>query len=291
MTPDQIICDTVFLTKDYVHQQLLFSGYTAIKQWLYNCLVTCLSVYTSTERIICINDEKVSLFKGRDNKRILYISGIALRLSKSQNFSSMEIASQLAACLSANYGDAFRVQIVPPGWIHLELTHLTVATWLQSLVDGGVSLGGGETPRENRDKLFAVQYAYARCCSLVRLAEREGLIKLSPAGLFQHPLLWLNNEHQLYFNHLAEFRLMSELVQVVDDWVGVGGSSSVNWEKAALNLSQAFEAFWVNCRIWGEVKIAAPELAQARLGLLLATQFVLRSLLAVKLGIIASGEL
>jgi len=54
---------------------------------------------------------------------------------------------------------------------------------------------------------------------------------------------------------------------------------------------ELFSRFAHGCRIWGEVKIHDPELAQARLGLLIATQLVLRSVLEDKLGIVAPVEL
>ncbi|WP_366837609.1 DALR anticodon-binding domain-containing protein [Nostoc sp. LPT] len=151
------------------------------------------------------------------------------------------------------------------------------------------------------NSLFAVEYAHARCCSLVLLAHREGLIKLrepvpntSPAFwdvIFPNPLPWLNCDGTLRLNHPDERRLIGELIQVVDNIECPDVSGSVKWEKVALNLSQAFEKFWSNCRIWGEVKITSPELAQARLGLLMATQSVLKFVLEENLGVFAPLEL
>ncbi|MEH2281980.1 MAG: DALR anticodon-binding domain-containing protein [Nostoc sp.] len=237
----------------------------------------------------------------------------------------MELASAIASDLSGICGDVFNIQIVPPGWMHFELTHSTLATWLQSLAVGSLGglgtgdwglgtgdwgRGGGEGTRGTTkaniqcpmpNSLFAVQYAHARCCSLVLLAHREGLIKLrepvpntSPAFwdvISPNPLPWLNCDGTLRLNHPDERRLIGELIQVVDniECPDVGGS--VKWEKVALNLSQAFEKFWSNCRIWGEVKITSPELAQARLGLLMATQSVLRFVLEENLGVFAPLEL
>ncbi|MBN3950548.1 MAG: hypothetical protein HWQ38_30405, partial [Nostoc sp. NMS7] len=151
------------------------------------------------------------------------------------------------------------------------------------------------------NSLFAVQYAHARCCSLVLLAHREGLIKLrepvlntSPAFwsvIAPNPISWLNCDGTLRLNHPDERRLIGELVQVVDNIKCPDISDSVKWEKITLNLSQAFEKFWSNCRIWGEVKITSPEVAQARLGLLMATQSVLRYVLEENLGVFAPLEL
>ncbi|MEH1850257.1 MAG: DALR anticodon-binding domain-containing protein [Nostoc sp.] len=223
----------------------------------------------------------------------------------------MELASAIASDLSGICEDVFSIQVVPPGWIYFELTHSTLATWLQSLVVG--SLGGaGEQGSRGAEEtidtqcpvpnsLFAVEYAHARCCSLVLLAHREGLIRLrepvpntSPAFwnvIFPNPLPWLNCDGTLQLNHPDERRLIGELIQVVDNIECPDVRGSVKWEKVALNLSQAFEKFWSNCRIWGEVKITSPELAQARLGLLMATQSVLRYVLEENLGVFAPLEL
>ncbi|MBD2386808.1 DALR anticodon-binding domain-containing protein [Cylindrospermum sp. FACHB-282] len=288
-----------------MHQRLLVSEYAATKQLVCSQLVAALNIYTSNGVIVCIEDGKIPLFKGRDDGEILYISGVALRLSKSQNSKAMELADGIAAHLLATSSDFFNVQIVPPGWIHLKLTHSTLAVWLQNLAVGSATLekvqGREASLIQNPSRLFAIQYAHARCRSLVLLAQREGLIKLSGSVtdgslaisdvIAQQPIPWLNCDQRLRLNHPDEAHLIAELVQVVDDWECSDGSGSVNWEKAALNLSQAFETFWCNCRIWGEVKISSPELAQARLGLLMATQFVLRSLLEEKLGVFALLEL
>ncbi|MBD2244140.1 glutamate acetyltransferase [Nostoc sp. FACHB-888] len=300
-----------------MHHKLLVSKYTSLKQLVYSYFIKILSINTYQEKKTSIKDEINHLYKGRDESRVLYISSVVLRLSKSQNRKTMELANAIASDLLKICDDVFSVQIVPPGWIHFELTHSMLATWLQSLIVG--SLGGaGEDEGDEEDKannqcpmpnaqcpmsnsLFAVQYAHARCCSLVLLAHREGLIKLrepvpntSPAFwdvISPNPLPWLNGDGRLRLNHPNERRLIAELVQVVDNIECADIKDSVKWEKVALSLSQAFENFWSNCRIWGEVKITSPELTQARLGLLMATQSVLRFVLEESLGIIAPLEL
>ncbi|MBE8997375.1 glutamate acetyltransferase [Nostoc sp. LEGE 12447] len=299
-----------------MHYKLPVSKYKSIKQLLYSYLIKSLSIDTYNPENGCIKDKKIPLHKDRDENRVLYTSNVSLQLSKSQNRKAMELASAIASDLSRTCGDVFRIQIVPPGWIHFELTHSTLATWLQSLVVGSLGeegeqgAGGGKVnnqcPIPNPqspipNSLFAIQHAHARCCSLVFLAHREGLIKLkqpvtnTSQGFWDvispNPLPWLNCNETLRLNHPAERRLIAELIQVVDNIESPDINGSVKWEKLALNLSQAFEHFWSNCRIWGEVKVTLPELAQARLGLLMATQSVLRYVLEENLGVFAPLEL
>lgn len=287
-----------------MHLKLHVSKNAAPKQLLIGHLATALNIYTSNGVIVSIEDEKIPLYKGRDDSRTLYISGVALRLSKSQNSNALDIARGIAAELSRISSHVFTVQIVSPGWIHLELSDSSLAAWLDSLATGAMleQIPGSEvTPNLSSSRLFAIQYAHARCCSLLFAAAREELIKFQEVVLdsgsvawhliSQQQISWLNFDQQLRLNHPSELRLINELLQVVDDWDILDSNRPKLWEKVSINLSQAFEAFWCNCRIWGEVKTNSRELVQARLGLLMASQVVFRSLLEDKLGVFVPLEL
>ncbi|PLZ97769.1 glutamate acetyltransferase [Fischerella thermalis CCMEE 5268] len=295
---------------------LLVSKYTAIKQLVHSYFIIALSIYTYYSKVEFLVNKKIPLSKGRNSNQVFYITGLALQLAKYEKIPAMEIAEAIASHLSANSAGVFSIQIVPPGWIHLELAHPVLASWLQRLVekrgDSVVQGRGGTEDKEDdlgdkEDKeelvtvlfsshspspqsplpnhLFPIQYAHARCCSLVRLGEREGFITSEGA------IPWLNKQQELRFQHPSELCLLSELVQVVDELECSDSSDSVKWEKLALGLSRVFDDFWRDCRIWGEVKVKSPEIALARLGLVMATQSVLRILLEEKLGILAVLEL
>lgn len=290
---------------------ILVSKYTAIKHLISSQIRNTLSIYTKKNKIQCIEAQKIPLSKGREIYKVLYISGVAFWLSKSHNQEPLEIANAIASQLLETSNGIFIIRIVPPGWIYLELTHPCLAIWLQSLVVRSLEPVGEQGRKENLiqnpkhqisnpGRLFAMQYTHARCCSLILLAHREGLIKLREPLLnisqafegiiFTEQIPWLDCNEKLCLKDPDESCLITRLVQVVDDLV-CSDDGSVNWEKAGLNLSQAFANFWSKCRIWGEVKIYSIELAQARLGLVMATQSVLRFLLIEKLGSVAPVEL
>lgn len=272
------------------------SNYIAIKSLLNSYFIDALSFDTPDGQWNSREGQKLPLYQSRDHSRILYISGAALQLSKFHNQPTLEIASGIVSVLLAKGGEAFTLEIVPPGWIHLQLTQGFLAVWLQRLVVSNVKgeeeMGTRKITRHNSSRLFAIQYAHARCYSLLRLAHREGLIKLIDDGILLSAveIPWLKDEQKLRFTHPAESRLIWELVRVIDNLECPDVSGEVNWKKLAWDLSQAFESFWCECRIWGKVKISAPELAQARLGLMIATQSVLRCLLVYRLGAVAPVE-
>ncbi|MBD2251930.1 DALR anticodon-binding domain-containing protein [Nostoc parmelioides] len=291
-----------------MYHPLLVSKNTAIRQLLHGYLLVVVGSFNYHQEQQSTIKEKIPLYKGRNSQQTLYICGVALRLAKSHNRDPMEIASVITSRLSVICKENLLVRIVSPGWIHLELADCFLAAWLQNLVLGG--LGDDQDTKKhervatiNPSRLFAMQYAHARCCSLILLAQREGLIQFreplpdnwqdrslgSLVSTMQIP--WLNSEAKIRLNHPAESCLISELIQVVDSLIFPDDDKSMNWEKLGSDLSQAFATFWSQCRIWGEVKTMLPELAQARLGLILATQTVLRFLLVTQLGCVAPLEL
>jgi len=222
------------------------------------------------------------------------------------------------------------VQVTFPGWIYLKLTEQAVADWLQILADQRMhlssldqstsrvvknTLSNLESAFNNRDSTdkFYVSYSHARCCSLLRSAAREGIISLDPINFaLKEPNLRL-----LPFQHPTERHLVSQIVTVLDDMAALGDATvlengvapedrpmlnaiplaarlapdPVSIWKSAQALSHSFEDFYQACRIWGAVMQHEPQLAQMRLGLVLITQKVLRSLLEEGLAIAAPVEL
>lgn len=305
----------------------------AIKQLLLSRLQAVLVLYIP-DALVLTQLRHISLHQAKDFSRVLYVSGLAFQLSQVKNIPALEIASALSSKLvvdittlvggaakssgagtdeaeccwrkkpvAANLFQEFTVQVVPPGWIRLEVTEPTIAAWLQRLVSSpqlqNTSKEEHRFTRNDTSRLFAVQYAHARCCSLLQMAHREKLITLKASNTSRavfltvapDPIPWLNSD-QIRCCHLAERALIAQLARTLDDlYCPCNSRQPIEWEKAGLSLSQAFQSFYSCCRIWGEVKIQTLELAQVRLGLVMATQVVLRLLLQDKLGVPAPLEL
>ncbi len=294
--------------------------YTAIIQLLRAILVEALSNTNTNQELISISQTNIHLHKSRDLNRVLYISGVALQQKKSQNLHSMKFAQEVVCYLWANYDQELKVEIVSPGLIYIEPTPHLLAAFLQRLSGGEVwneiktheNQSISSHRYSNSDKYlslskaylsqklvnshsFALQYAHARCCSLMQLAAGEELINLgvgssSWAIIQPSEIPWLKEEGQLRFVNPAEFYLMSKLIETLDNLDSSCVGRTVKWENIALGLSQSFESFWTNCRIWGEVKINHRELAQARLGLIAISRSVFERVIEEKLGLIAFSE-
>lgn len=287
----------------------------------------CATTDLSDSTLITLETIPVHLLS--EDAGILYQSAIALKLSPLWHLPALNIANQLTDSLATTCQDTansirldFGVEVVFPGWIQFRLSDSGLATWLQYLIQippsGILEEKGRKITLENAEisqpkqpikglnnakNLFLIQYAHARCCSLLRLAHRQGAIALSDPECKRatwqivqpSPIPWLydsqaieSTQTRLRLGHSAEHRLIAQILDAQDRSQHLDPAGAI---KLAIALSHAFEAFYSRCRIWGEVMTQTPQLAQARLGLVAVTQQVLRSLLQDQLGITPALEL
>jgi DALR anticodon binding domain len=280
-----------------VDKKILVCKYTAVKRLVLTQLEYFLSINADVNHFITAPNQNIPLYKGRDDNKILYISGIALQISKSQNFSAIILANAFLSHFVTNCHNEFDIQVVSPAWIHLQIKDFFLADWLQQMMLGSGDLVSRLSISPS-SSFFQIQYAYARCCSLLRLGHQEKVIQLQyfqeniPLGIiFPSRIPWLDSSQKLYFSHPSSFNLLSELINTIDDIDCFNDGNEMKWERVASKLSNAFFRFWDDCQIFGEHKRKSLELSQAYLGLIFATQSVLRFLLEHKLGIRALVEL
>ena len=250
---------------------------------------------------------EIPLNRGKNSARVLYVSAIALKLAKTWQQTPQAIAAQLVETLQPLCYPDFTVKATPASIIELELTDAGLAFWLQRLAQ--ISLPVPEyrilSPVVCADRLFPIQYSHARCCSLLRMAHRDRLISIAQPDVTTapqiwslaapNPIPWVDKGDRLRLVHPAECNLISQLLTVLDNLYPIfeveNREKPVNYLKLANNLSEAFQTFYSQCRIWGEVKTEQPKLAQSRLGLVLATQSLLRFILEELWSAVAPLEL
>lgn len=210
-------------------------------------------------------------------------------------------------------------EAMPNGMMALRVTDAGLTGWLHFLGEGNwrspalwQTQPPASQPPLNAKTLFTVQAAHARCCSLLRLAESAGLVRLAASATepvsepdpkldskpdrgnwaIAHPLPWpwLHADQTLRLIHPAEQRLIGQLLTTFE-MLCPHPPATAQILRSADDLAQALQQFDAACRIFGEVKTELPELAQARLGLVWVTRLVLEQMLSQGLNAIAPTEL
>lgn len=227
------------------------------------------------------------------------------------------------------------VEVEAPGWLFLRPRDESLALWLQWLLSSHWegSIGSGKPSKEPlshperfeeqakrklsrlelrsaaqprawemAESIWEMQATYARCCSLLRLAEAQGIVELTTAlprrlSVAQPcPVPWLRGDRRLQLQTSIEQQLLSQLVHTVT--VGASPDYSILPEtfhsvlfKQGYTLHQTFQQFDSICRIFGDVSVDHRELAQSRLGLVATTGLCLQGLLEQELGVEAAMSL
>jgi hypothetical protein len=221
--------------------------------------------------------------------------------------SPQEIGTALIAQMSQQTENPWlapNLSLHPEGWFYAHFSALELSKWLQSLLvvtpvqtDAEpllISSGVSSDP-----VIFQLQYAHARCCSLLRLAQQEHLIHFSdrdiPLAQWTAPVIWQTPTGELQFQTLAEHQLLLALIQFPQSLSPnkimygypqaalLGHQTQLEWPPSEPYLrrqtqqwSHVFLNFYGQCRILGDVQQATPELSTARLALV----FILRKILA-----------
>ncbi len=264
------------------------------------------SIPKNPDQVLTSLSDKVILQDNSDFPSLVYCSAIAFPIANLCGLSSLQVAQELVSLLPINTQESaaestlqFTVRVIKNGLIEFVLSDRSIGWWLEFGVGRRGDKGdkGDRGDKETREigdyNLFPVQYVYDRCCSLLRLGEREGLINLKD-GDFQtdtwqianpNPFKYYCDENIGYFYESAERNLLRRISLIIDHIsdrdsgkvMHEGNSPDTKtWIRLALNLSDACLEFIAACRIFGSVAQEQRDLAIARLGLIAIVQLCLQ---------------
>lgn len=261
---------------------------------------------------------------------VVYSSAIAPRLAANLGIPAEDLAIRLAQSWPASTADMADwadspLRVVQKHLVQIHLGDRLLAAWLQQFTRPAecqppkpfpepeadlaiwnsaplthVQRSSGQfqdrLPQDKRlqDQCFEMQAAHARCCNLLALAERVGLVRFEVSGAIEGELAWpmsmpwLTAEGTLRTQAPAEQRLIGHLLDSVDALGSIQHGSAI---ALAQSLSRCVYDFDASCRIFGDVAVHQLELAQARLGLVRAAQQTLRWLLERPLQVAAPRSL
>jgi hypothetical protein len=236
----------------------------------------------------------------------VYRSAIALKLAAFEQRNWVEIGHQLANfCRFSTENrpkddteplpDVLSDLTVTPiqgGLLECEFGDWAIAQWLTGLVtitnlnlsekcvlDNFTDSLNYKSVQSGQDSIFLCQYAYARCHSLLQMA-----VELTPltSVVQSKEFPWLTEMGWLIFTADFDRDLLFQIVTTLDQGLAANAQECL---KLAVSLSQAFQEFYRNSQFFGADRAKNLQLVQGRLGLVMITQLLLRSLLQERLGI------
>jgi hypothetical protein len=246
--------------------------------------------------------------------KVVYASAIAhpIALQRQQPLLRIahRIAAELTAWLQAESGASPPIRLPLPraalsqlliyarddGLVCVEVGDRALALWLDSVLLPLAAAPPAAVPLVQAGGLFQIQYAHARCCSLLQLAHSTGRITLTLEETSAHPeqwcfvppeVPWLTAADRLVFVHPAEWQLVGALFSAAEDlqmWqaskerVLAGMAETVRsteGRSGAEVLAREFLRFHRDRPLFAQSE--SGELRLAQFGLLLATQRLLNT--------------
>jgi arginyl-tRNA synthetase len=207
-----------------------------------------------------------------------YTSAIALAIANRLNLSPVQIASAIAKTSSQNpeISSQWQIQVLGKGWLNIFLSEKYLVESLFALenlpIAGFANCEGFWQKRDisidsvNKSTDPIMQYAYARCCALIRLARDNLTI---------HELSnYLPDRFGICLEPI-EISLLMQNFAIADYLESLESENSIDRHKSRTKLSrslaEAFLQFYDRCRIFG----VPQEIAVKRLLLIRITQKLL----------------
>ncbi|MGB8698681.1 MAG: DALR anticodon-binding domain-containing protein [Thermosynechococcaceae cyanobacterium] len=289
--------------------------YPALTQWwadrLAGAIATCTPYSIDPNQAIALPP-----FSWNTHQWDVLASPLPLRLARTWGRSPQAVGDSLIEALTdtgAKQALQPHLWMHPEGWLYAQFPGAAWATWLQILMASIPRLDRVDVPAitsgiSTHPTLFQAQYAHARSCSLLRLAQQERLIRLSEADspranwIWPHPVPWQTPAGHLYAQTEAEQQLLNALMQFPQSLSAqktlyghphaplsqpctqlTRPLSETTLQRQAQHWSALFLSLYSQCRMFGDT---APELAQSRLALVFLTRrilaFILQTLLQME---------
>jgi hypothetical protein len=275
------------------------------------------------------------LKRARNPTRIIYSTAIAHALAARYQLPVTVVAAQIGDAVfstspaqpahqeivweSSSWSETqlqhVRVWVTATGLIQFEVGDRAIAAWLNHLARNPIQLQNGRVGQPFTTalasdpllarRLFIVQHAHARCCSLLQLAHAAKLITLEQFHpqepltwqlLHPTPLPWLTPAGQLLLHTTTDRHLSGCLMAALDSLDSLSSAATPPVAGTVLKLAeaigQAFAAFHAaHPLLEDSLPRQDNDIRTAYLGCLLVTQRILRLLLVDVLGVVAPLEL
>ena len=199
-------------------------------------------------------------------------------------------------------------------YIYFQLAPRSIEIWLNYVHDLPFEQLGFTGASTEAGSIDVAIYAHARCCSRLKLAAAEKLVKVTADWLLDRGSSKdrLTTESNCIFDNPAEQQLIQTLMAVLDVIYGDyrqldssqsqlieqirvealnGHRKSPKLAKLTIDLAQSWLEFDRHCQIFGQIKYQNPQLAIARCGLTAISRRYLQVLLENYLSVKAQVEL
>jgi DALR anticodon binding domain len=297
-------------------KSLVVVQYPSLGQWLADRLsgaIATLELTNTTQPDVI----SLPLFSQSAHQFGTFASPLLLQFASRTPQSTPQILGAAILQQWASQPEAIRFSpklwIHPNGWLYAHFGTDDLAQWLQRLTLETPTLDQTREPKaiessiSHEPVLFTLQYAHARCCSLLRLAQQEGLLEYGDnfvPGVHTNPFehqgtaLWQTDTGELYLRTSSEKAILQALMafpqslspqkviyrcpQSIDSFT----ESRLEWSLPYTHLHKQaevwgalFSNFYRDCRLFGAVQTHEPKLTQARFALVYIVKKVLAFLL------------